>query len=93
MKSLRLKNIHYFRNGIIVFPSINKAKANGYGLGGTSVIQQKPTAYSVFSLEDFPVPTQSVGTVHKYSTELQAQIDQLQEIADKLAAAKSEEAA
>lgn len=86
MKSLRLQNVHYFRNGYISFPSINKAKANGYGIGGTGVIHDKPTAYSVFSLDDVFLSAHEVGRVHSYPPDFRAQLDQLQEIADKLEA-------
>lgn len=90
MKSLRVKNIQYFRNGYIVFPSINKAKANGFGIGGTMVLPLRPTPYRVFALDDFPVPRLNVGTVHSYDVQFQAMLDELQEIKDKLEAAKDE---
>ena len=82
MKSLRCKNTHYFRTGFVRFPSINKAKENSMGITGTSVIHEFPTAYRVFALEDTPG---SIVGLTPYPPTFQAQLDQLDEMADKLA--------
>jgi hypothetical protein len=81
MKSLRHKQTHYFRDGFIRFPSINKAKADSYGINGTSVISDKPTAYSVFGLDEQHIHKSDITP---YPPEFQAQLDQLQEIADRV---------
>jgi hypothetical protein len=81
MKSLRCKNTHYFRTGFTVCKSINQAKAMSYGAGQTAVIDQFPTAYRVFALEEGG----QFGEVQPYRPEFQAQLDQLDEMADKLA--------
>jgi hypothetical protein len=90
MKSLRLKNTHVFREGYITFPSINKAKDFSRKLGGAgqvSVIHRFPTAYSVFALKAGEFPDDMELTY--FAANFQAQLDQLEEMADKLAAVKS----
>jgi len=59
MKSLRLKNRHYYFGGYLDFPSINRAKAESRRLGGAGnvkTIQDKPSAYMVAGLENGDIP-------------------------------------